>query len=256
MTAFKDHPINKRVKALVTGDPGSGKTTLLASLANAGYNLRIMDFDAGLDILRAYLTPEGTDRTKYVTLTDSLNTATAFNLAYRLLSSWKVGEEDLGPVKSWGEDTVLAVDTITRAGDAALRRALAMSGKKFNDQASQPEWGTAIRDVEFLISYLTSEEVKCNVVFNSHLKYVGGEDGNAIKTYPHVVGSVTGGGFPTRVGGYFNTIIRVDEKAKGARVLRTISDHKMSLKNPAPKVVLPEEEPDLAKLFAKIKENA
>ena len=39
------------MKALVTGDSGSGKTGALASLAQAGFKLRILDTDRGADIL-------------------------------------------------------------------------------------------------------------------------------------------------------------------------------------------------------------
>ena len=50
MTSFKDHISTQRAKLMIVGDSGSGKTASLASLANAGYNVRILDFDDGLDI--------------------------------------------------------------------------------------------------------------------------------------------------------------------------------------------------------------
>ena len=37
-------------KLLLVGDSGSGKTAALAALANAGKNLRILDYDDGLDL--------------------------------------------------------------------------------------------------------------------------------------------------------------------------------------------------------------
>ena len=58
MPPLATHAATKRTKLLIVGDPGSGKTALLGSLANAGYNVRILDFDAGVDILFAYVKPD------------------------------------------------------------------------------------------------------------------------------------------------------------------------------------------------------
>ena len=38
------------------GDSGTGKTEALCSLVLAGYKLRILDLDNGLDIVKSYLT--------------------------------------------------------------------------------------------------------------------------------------------------------------------------------------------------------
>ena len=42
-------------KMLLIGASGSGKTGALASLAAAGYKLRILDYDNGLDFLMRYM---------------------------------------------------------------------------------------------------------------------------------------------------------------------------------------------------------
>ena len=51
MPALSDHQSSQTTKMLFIGDSGSGKTGALASLAAAGYNLRILDVDNGVDIL-------------------------------------------------------------------------------------------------------------------------------------------------------------------------------------------------------------
>ena len=49
-------------KLLLVGDSGSGKTAALAALANAGKNLRILDYDDGFCLL--YTSPSPRDRTR------------------------------------------------------------------------------------------------------------------------------------------------------------------------------------------------
>lgn len=72
MPPLEEHPSAKVVKALIIADSGKGKTGALASLANAGYKLRIQDYDNGLDVLRHYVKPECMQNVEYVTLTDKL----------------------------------------------------------------------------------------------------------------------------------------------------------------------------------------
>ena len=169
MANISQHKSTSVTKLLLVGDSGSGKTSALASLANAGKKLRILDFDDGLDILSEYLTPEAVSRVSYVTLRDSLGQANAFRRGAQLLATWKDGEENFGSVKEWGDDTVLVIDSLTLMGEAALRGALVFNNKKPTEQPTQPEWGTAARDVQNILQYITGDEVKCNVVVTSHI---------------------------------------------------------------------------------------
>ena len=50
MASIKNHTSVDVTKLLLVGDSGSGKTASLATLANAGYKLRILDYDNGLDL--------------------------------------------------------------------------------------------------------------------------------------------------------------------------------------------------------------
>lgn len=255
MPTFDKHSVSTRTKLLLCGDSGSGKTSAVAALANAGYNLRIADFDDGLDVLGNYLKKEAYENVRYVTLRDTMKTATAFNKFVSLIDDWKDDDGvSLGAVKTWGEKDVLVVDSLTFMANSAMRAVLQRDGKKFSDQPGIHHWGEAGRNVELLIQYLTSDEVKCNVIFNTHVQYY--EDaGGGRKAYPVVLGSK----LPTIVGRYFNTVLRIDVKPSkdgGTRILRTVSDYKMDLKNPVPSLLAAEEDLDLVKVFKTIQGNS
>ena len=254
MPAFKDHSVGSRTKLLICGDSGSGKTASLASLANAGYNLRIADFDDGLDVLGDYLNKTAVSNVHYVTLRDTLKAATAFNNFIKLVDNWEDGEFKFGPVKEWTEKDVLIVDSLTFLGASSMRSVLQRDGKRFTDQPGIHHWGEAGRNLENIVQYLTSNEVKCNVVFTSHVSYY--EDaGGGRKAYPVALGSK----LPTIIGRYFNTVLRIDVKPSkegGTRILRTASDYKMDLKTPAPSQIPVDAELDLAKIFKGIQDNS
>jgi len=254
MASIRNHQASEVTKLLLVGDSGSGKTASLASLANAGYNLRILDFDDGLAILPEFLNPEAIDRVSYVSLKDPFGHVTAFRKSAQLLSSWKDGDEDLGSVKNWTNKDVLVIDSLTLMGESALRGALVFNNKKPTDQATQPEWGTAARDVQNVIQYLTGSEVPCNVIITSHMQYMEGDMGVS-KAYPTSVGSK----LSTKIGRYFNCVCRIDTKSssKGTeRTLRTVSDHRMDLKVTAPSLIEPNAPLDLHKLFDAIQKSA
>lgn len=263
MPAFKDHEANKRTKILIVGEGGAGKTSLAASLANADYNLRILDYDNGLNILKSYVEPDKIDNIIYRTCTgdgeidakgDEIVRAFAqgANLLFR---GWKTSkDEDLGNIRDWTEKEVLIIDTGTYMGIAAQKAALRGVGKKCTDQLAQADWGTAQRLVENVLSLVNSSQVKCNVVILAHPTFVDDEYGSS-KMFPNICGK----GLNTRVSHYFNDMYRLDVKRKGqefVRTFRTTSDHKMSLKNSAPKFIKPEEPADLAAIFAKLRQAA
>ena len=254
MASIKNHTSVDVTKLLLVGDSGSGKTASLATLANAGYKLRILDYDNGLDILPEFLNDTGVNNVSYVTLKDPMGRAEAFRKGATLISNWKDEDEEYGPVSKWTNKDVLVIDSLTLMGEAALRAALVFNNKKSTDQASQPEWGTAARDVQHIIQYITGSEVPCNVVVTTHMQYMEGDMGVS-KAYPTSVGSK----LSTKLGRYFNCVCRIDTRSssKGTeRTLRTVSDHRMDLKVTAPSLIGQTTELDLAKLFSAIQTNA
>ena len=260
---FKNHNADERVKLLLIGDSGSGKTTLLASLANQDYNVRILDFDNGLDPLwdpNFGLTPDGVERTSHITLVDgaigidkkpTLGLMRATDILYK---GWKDEDEDLGIPASWGSDDVLVIDSLTLLSDSAKKMALAAQGRKVDEALAQKDWYEAQRRVSNFITYITSSALKCNVVVTAHMYFIE-EEGKAARAYP----ASAGRGLSTTIARYFNNVFRIDCSIVGSEVkrsVRTISDYRADLKNSAPSVIKPSEPMDLASIFNRIKENA
>src|SRR4051812_13507500 len=113
MPSLANHQSNEFTKLLVEGDSGTGKTGALASLVSAGYKLRILDFDNGLDVLKQYILrdcPENISNVEFRTLRDKrkasadgpviAGTPKAFVESIKLLDRWKytdgANEIDLG----------------------------------------------------------------------------------------------------------------------------------------------------------------
>lgn len=255
MTGFANHHAQTRTKLLLVGDSGSGKTAVLATLANAGYKLRILDYDNGLDILGNYLTPEGIKNVDFHTLKDSLTKATAYKRGMALLKDWKTdGGKSLGSVKDWGSDTVLVIDSLSFLGNAMLRNVLQFNGKPLTAQLTQPEWGAANRDMENLLNYLTNDEegegLSCNLVLTSHIQNIDSD--NASGVYPVVMSK----NFSQGVSKYFNTVIRLDRKPnKDGPYMRTVADHKMMLKNTVPDALPTEMPADLSVVFRAMQQS-
>src|SRR5216683_1625548 len=102
MPTLSNHQSNDFTKMLIMGDSGTGKTGALASLVKAGYKLRILDFDNGLDVLKQFVykdCPENIDNVEFRTLQDKLKATPlgsivdgqpkAFPAALRMLDHWK-----------------------------------------------------------------------------------------------------------------------------------------------------------------------
>ena len=125
MPSMLEHESNHLVKMLVAADSGSGKSGALSSLVDAGLNVRVLDFDNGLSVIRGFVN----DKSKlanvhYKTLTDDLSLmaarigikkAHAFQEAMDLLDKggklWGDDAEHIGPVTSWTPRDVLVLDT-------------------------------------------------------------------------------------------------------------------------------------------------
>ena len=97
MASIKNHQSTDVTKLLLVGDSGSGKTASLAELANAGYNLRILDYDDGLAILPEFLNSDAVNRVSYVTLKDPIGKADAFRKGVTIISIGKMKKKSLDP---------------------------------------------------------------------------------------------------------------------------------------------------------------
>ena len=250
LTTYKEENF---LKLLLIGESGTGKTGALASLAQAGYKLRILDFDSGLDVLPELLKndQEALARIQYETCTDKMTSIggkvqpkglpTGFVKGMNLLTKWSEkngASEDLGIPSKWGRDTILVIDSLTHLGNAALRRAQALNANS-GGKVTQPEWGAAQNDVEAALTLLYSDEFKCNVIITAHVRYVGGEEGKdgepdnprPLAGHPNAPGKA----LSPKIPGYFNTMLlcKVDGTGRLAkRMIYTVPDGLINVKQP------------------------
>ena len=253
MPALSAHQSSHTTKMLLVGNPGAGKTGALASLASAGYNLRVIDMDNGLDVLanllrdpRAKYDPASLGRVVFETITDPMKKVgkvlvpsqpKAWDRAIGLLQNWKTSTEDLGPVVEWTPNEVLVIDGLTHFCQAAMNAVLAMNAR-LGQRPQLADWGTAQAMVEGVLQTLYDDSIVCNVVVNCHITFVGEENGPSYG-YPACLGKA----LPPKVGSYFNTILGVRTTGTGANEKRKIVTQtfgNIGLKTSAPHAVAPE----------------
>lgn len=262
MANLADHHSSSIVKAIYMGDSGTGKTGSLTSLVKAGYKLRIIDLDNGLDPLVTYIRKECPDKITNVEFESVRDTykpsplgpiisgaPKAFTTVINLLTKWTDGTSP----SEWGPDTVIVIDSLSAVGAAALAWA---EGMNPTAKDKRNWFFTAQQALEKMLDMLTSKAFKCNVIVITHVQMKELEDGTT-KGYANAVGSALGPIIPR----YFNTMIQAKTQGSGTNLRRTIStipSAQIDLKNPAPFRIdkeLPLES-GLATLFAKLKETA
>jgi len=238
MPSFAQHQSATTVKMLYIGDSGTGKTGSLASLVKAGYELRIIDFDNGLDVLRDYVPQDKLDRIRFQTFTDEMQgtggvvlpkgVPQAFPNALKQLTNWKTADENFGNVSTWPDNVVLVIDSMTLAGEAALRYVLALGGHS-GKQAQLQHWGEAQRLLQGLLELLYSSAVKCNVIVTSHITIIEDETSGFKKGMPATIGKALSAKVPR----LFNTMVQAKTVGK-KRVILTQSAGIVDLKTSAP----------------------
>ena len=171
------------VKLLILGDSGTGKSGSLASLALAGYKLRILAYDDGLSVLAAHIRkadPAALANVSAITLADTIKQVgtnqvfagqpTAFSRGLALCDNWKDGEHDLGKPSEWGTDTVLVIDSLTRMSQAAFNFALALNNSGPFD-ANMTHYNVAQQLIERFLQKLVAGNLRCNVIVIAHISY-------------------------------------------------------------------------------------
>lgn len=264
MPGLVDHESTEFVKGLIMGDPGSGKTGSLTSLVKAGYKLRIYDFDNLLATLVQFVQHECPDKVgnvAYQTFTDKLKgldvpltmvgssmkvmpnndgTPKAYSNAMKQLNHWLEKDgDDLGKPEQWGGDTVVVIDSLTTASNAAFRYVQAM-----NPAAKEPQtyYFAAQQLIMNMLQLLTSKDFRTNVLVLAHLSYTKrptSKDAQDNMTAHQQM--ELGKGFPRSVGSALNEVIAAHfnsailvESTNGRREIKTKSTGLVDLKNPAP----------------------
>lgn len=240
MPSIADHQSNLFTKLLLLGDAKSGKTTSLESLVNAGYHLRILDFDNLLDGLKEKIMqncPHLAKNVDFVTLRDKFvmgphgamvdGVPKAFTTAMKMLNNWKYDDTDLGNPAEWGENTILVIDSLSRLCDAAYDHLVAITPKgKSGDQHGQAIYGGAQDGIEMVMANLTSASFRTNVIVICHGIYMRQGDGTD-KIFPQGVGVKLSPKIPQ----YFPVYVRYRNKG-GKREIQIESDNMIDLAMP------------------------
>jgi hypothetical protein len=246
MPNFSQHQSSEFTKLLLIGESGSGKTGSLASLAKAGYKLRILDLDNGLDSLASIMRqtmPEKMENIEFVSLRDEYTAGptgpivkgmpTAFQSAMRLLDNWDPGKLNpkqegaaLGPPAAWGKECILVIDSLTFLGDAAYNQAKALNPSAKDERQI---YGAAQDGVENVLALIQGAAFRTNVIVISHIRYVDRPDGTT-KGYASAIGGALSPKIPT----YFNSVALAESTGSPPkRTIRTASTAMIDLKNPA-----------------------
>ena len=247
MPKLTDYSAANVTKMLLVGDNGSGKTGALASLASAGYNLRIIDLDKGAKVLANLLTtpgpiykPGSADRVEIESLSDSMRNiggklvpgkATVWQEMVKLMMNWKTASADFGSVTTWGPNDVLVIDSLTFAAKAAMDFILAANAR-LGQTPHQSDWYQGQQLLESLMQMLFDDNVKCNVIVNCHVTYIG-DEGGPQRGYPATLGKA----LSPKIGSYFNTVLLAKTVGVGAgqkRQILTKSGGMIELKNASP----------------------
>ncbi len=237
MPTLDQHESNSVIKMLIVGPSGAGKTGGLAPLVDAGYNLRILDFDNGLSPLRGRVKKrENLKNVNFITLRDemqltagriSIKQASAFQRAFNALkgapNSWGQGVE-MPPVEEWTSQDILVVDSLSLMGKASLRMVLMLNGQ-INKPPEIQHYGTAMDNIENFLDIVTSDTVKSHVLVLTHLTPVEGHS----MLMPEALGSK----LPPKVAKPFDNMISLSI-TNGQRTYKTNKDGLIALKTAKP----------------------
>lgn len=240
MPSLATHQSTDLVKLLLLGDAKSGKTSSLVDLVEAGYLLRILDMDNLLDPLVGHIRercPDRLDSVDFITLRDRRKMTDAgpvidgapkaFTTAIKLLDRWKYEGTDLGVPATWGSESILVLDSLSRFCDAAYDWCEFMipkgKGGTFDGRAV---YGNAQDAVENTIATLTSRAFETNLIVICHGLYQDLPDGTT-KIFPQGVGQKLSPKIPQ----YFPTYIRY-KNIGGKRTIQLKSDPLIDLASP------------------------
>jgi hypothetical protein len=240
MPKASEHSSSSIQKLLFLGDSGSGKTTCLYSLLQAGYKLRIFDFDNLLSPLISITrskSPELIDNIEFMSFRDEMTTTAfgpvvpnprAFVEGLKSFDKWEDGSKP----KEWGPDYVCVLDSLTTYSRAAMFWGRGMQGAATMAEGvpmkgydPRQAFFAAQQAVMNTIALLTSDSFHCNVVVIAHIKYL--EQDGVTKGYPLSIGTA----ISPEIATYFPTVA-LATKNNNKRVIKTRSTNMFDLKNP------------------------
>jgi hypothetical protein len=257
MPSGNDFANNNYVKMLLIGDSGTGKTGSMLSLLQAGYKLRIIDLDGGVNTLIQYtrkFAPELLANISYEQRRDktkagpsgisSVGVPKAFNESMTLLDKWT---DETSPAE-WGQDHIMVIDSLTALSRAAFawfaRISPSADKRQVYHQAQQ-----AVLD--FLYN-ITADEFRTNVIIIGHVNY----NESQTKGWAKSVGQAISEDIPALFNNFFQ-VEKVGSGEKARRVIKTFPSGPVAVKSEIA-FDLPKELPletGLATLFSMLKGN-
>lgn len=207
-------------KVIVLGKSGAGKTGSLAALVAEGYNIRIVDTDKGIRLLRSLLTDDhypyarlirsrGIDlnmAVRYIPIDTAMRLRTvtkrtpngnsttekmlapmdakAWDKAIDLLDDWKDGDLNLGSIRTWTPKDVLVFDSGSTLAMNAYYRSQAMNGRLGAAETGYDfmhDVKEAQTSIRRLLELIYDSSIKCNVVYITHITWVDETQGVAAR---------------------------------------------------------------------------
>jgi len=221
---------------MLVAERGVGKTTQIAHLANAGFNVKVLDIDNKLQVMSAHLA-EGHAAIDYVSLMPKVKES--WEKAVELLTSWKMN--------TWGPDVVFVVDTASLLSDTGLNYAKTKHGATDkNVKFEQAIWGEYAERFENWTARIVADSNKFHVVFMCHP-----EQQTQLVGAPKIVGSFAGQKLLDAMPKMFNCVWTMERRGD-KNVIKTVSDTGAVRTNAFPKVVGPETTDNLGEIFKKV----
>lgn len=280
MPSFDSPPESSQpspVRMLYLGHTGAGKTGSLCSLASAGFNVRILDIDAGTEIISGYMRDKegksiylkpapglwdesaakmAPSRISAVTITEkyklqgikAVPRGDCWTRLMNQLNDWKDGDSKLGNISTWGPSDILVIDGLSRFCEAAMNIVLAMNSRLLTGpqvgSVGDNDYTHAFKLVTDFLDLMKSEDIRCHIIMICHIQFIDEfRDRNtkerSMKGFPQTVGQR----LAPKVGQYFNHTLRAKSTGSGPltrRVIVTNNDEDIELKNANPLRAKPE----------------
>lgn len=227
------------IKILYVGDSGTGKTGSLISLIEAGYDIRMLDFDNGVASLTHLIKkrcPQRLSQLDYILLRDKFKADTlkgivpngkprAFIDAMKFLNKW----DDESLPEEWGPNTVFVLDSLTSFGQAAFLWAQSMNPTAKDGR----QWyGTAQDAIRRVLDMVTSQNFGCHTIVMSHIQDVELSEG-VFRSQCTSIGKALGPDVPK----VFNIWVQAEARGTGGNVRRSIltqPNNRLELKTTIP----------------------
>lgn len=234
-----------QVCAMLVGDAGAGKTGSLCALAEAGFELRILDLDGNLAPMRAALSKEARKNVSFHTFTggtkfDPRNMTAApgkrpkvLENAMKAMDNWNFDDTSLEklPVEEAGSNVVYVTDSLSFLGRACMNYVLNVEARVGQPPRIQ-DWGAAGGWLTAFVENFFGAETSAHMLVITHLTLVEIGETGISKYYPKALSK----GTDTEVAKFVDTMLLYQLSGQGEsakRVIRTTPTSLFPTKAPA-----------------------